>query len=470
MSGLFGTLGVAARSLEAQQAAIAVTGHNLANASNAAYARQRAIIATSSPTPSPIGLIGTGADVTGIQQIRSALLDGQIQSEASTIGYWDEQQQALQYAEASLGEQINTATSTSGTSTQTGIAQSLTDLFNSFQSLSTDPTSMAERQVLLAKAADLASRFNQTAQRFDALRTSLNSALQDDVTQANGLLSDIANLNDQIVTSEMRSSGTANDLHDLRQQKIEELSKLVKIDTATQANGSVNVSISGQLLVSDKHLLNTLQAYDAGGGQYLVRTTTGATALTLTNGSIQGIIGVRDGTLATVSTDLDALASQLIDRVNTVHSAGFSLTGSSHEDFFAGADAHTIAVNPTLLNDAALVQASGTNGVVGDNQVALALAQLANETQTGFNNQTFNQKYNQTVAGLGQAAASANGHVADEATVQSMLQQQRDSVSGVSLDEEMTNLTTYQRAFQASAHLITVVDSMLQTLIDMKQG
>jgi len=470
--GLFGTLGLAARSLQTQQLGLEVTGQNLANVNNPAYARQRLTITTSPTIPTPLGPQGTGAEGAAIQQIRSSLIDGQIQAETSVGSYWDTMQQDLQSVQANLGEQINTqatgADGTTSTSSQQGISQSLSDLFNAFQSLSTDPSSMAERQVLLQKAQTLASQFNQVSQQLGSLSGDLDQSLQDGVTSANQLLSDIAGLNSQITTTELSTNGTANDLRDLRQQKIEELSKLAKVDTVEQNDGTVDVSISGAQLVSGVNVLDSLETYTTSGGQLMVRTQTGGTALTLNSGSMQGTIDARDGALATLSNNLDTIASQIITSVNAIHYDGYGLTGTTHADFFTGSDAKTIAVNTSLTDDPRLIQASGTDGAVGDNQVALALAQLADQPIAALGNQTISQAYNQSVSTLGQSLASANTQVADQQVIQNMLQQQRDSISGVSMDEEMTNMLTFQRAYQASAELISTIDAMLNTLISMK--
>jgi len=468
MSGLFGTLGVMARSLQTQQQAIATTGHNISNANNPAYARQRVAIQASLPTPSPIGMMGTGVEATAVLQIRNYLVDGQVQAETSALGYWEAQQQALEYAQASLGQSLN-RTSAAGGADQPGLAAGLTELFNAFQSLSTNPTSTAERQVLLMKAANLATQFNQITQRLDGLWGTLNSTVSAGVTDANRLITDVAGLNEQIAALEMRTGGVANDLRDLRQQKVEELAKFTKIDTAQQPNGAVNVTIGGVLMVSDQHVLDTLDGYDAGGGQILLRAANAGTALPATSGSLAATIEVRDGTLATLSTQISELASRLITTVNQIHTTGFSLTGTTGAAFFTGTDSRTIGINSALLDDPARIQASGTSGAVGDNQVALALAQLAQQSHASLGNQTFSQRYHQSVATLGQALATANGRLADEQVVHDMLARQRASISGVSVEEEMTNLTTYQRAFEASARVMTVVDGLLETLINIKR-
>jgi flagellar hook-associated protein 1 FlgK len=469
-------LNLGAQSLQVQRQGVEVSGHNLANVNNPAYARQRLRIQTSLPIPTPFGPQGTGAQVTGIQQLRSAIVDGQIQAETSVRGFLDAKQAALQYGQAILGQTIDRqATGPEGSAAslgaggQHGIAESLGDLFNSFQSLSTNPTSLTERQATLTKAQDLATQLNQIEARLGNLNDSLDSSLQTDVSQANELLGQIADYNKQIFASENGAPGAANDLRDLRQQRLEELSKLVTVQSTEQPNGAIDVSISGTTVVSGLQVLDTLETYDAGGGQRLVRTAAGGTPLALTGGSLQGAIEARDGALKSLRDDVNGLASLVITEVNTIHRAGFSLNGSTGADFYTGTNAADIAVNGALLDDPTLLQASGTSGAVGDNQVALALAQLANRPNPSLNNRTFSQNYAQTVASLGESLASVTTEISDQTVVEKMLQRQRDSVSGVSLDEEMTDLIKFQKGFEASAHLITTIDEMLQTVLSMKR-
>lgn len=476
MLGLFGTLGLAQRSLSTQQQGVEVAGHNLANVNNPAYARQRVVIQTGVTVPGAIGPQGTGSDVVAIEQLRSALVDLQIQSEASVSGFLDAQQEALTYAQANLGQQIDRQTTSaggasalSGAGGQKGIAEGLTDFFNAFQSLSTNPTSLAERQVVLMKALSLTQRLNQTSQRFDTLRSSLNDSVQADVDSINSLLTEIAKLNDQIVNTEMGGRGMANDLRDYRQEKLEQLAELVKVETVNQSSGAVNVSIGGVLMVSEKQVLDQLETYDAGGGQILVRSQDTSVAITPTSGHLAGTIDARDGALASLQSDLDSLASLLISEVNAIHATGYDLSGNTGAAFLTGTDAGDITVNAALLNDPSLIQASGTLGAVGDNQVALALAQLTNKRHASLSNQSFDERYGQTVAELGQALASVNNQATDQEVVANALKKQRDSISGVSIDEEMMNLMKFQRAFEASARLISIVDSMLETTVNLKR-
>ena len=201
----------------------------------------------------------------------------------------------------------------------------------------------------------------------------------------------------------------------------------------------------------------------------MVRSAGAGAPLTLTGGSIAGTIDARDGALKSLHDGINNLAGQIISQVNTVYRAGYDLNGNTGADLFTGTNASDIGVNATLASDPSSLQASGVAGAAGNNDVVLALAKMANTAQAGLGNQTFAQSYNGTITGLGSALNSVNNQLDDQTAVESMMLNQRNSVSGVSIDEEMTNLVMFQRAFQASAHLVSVVDQMLGTVVSLGQ-
>jgi len=152
MLGLFNTLKLGARALQANQLGVEVTGQNLANSSNAAYSRQRVNLATSIPTPTTsLGMQGTGVQVNSIQQIRDAMLDGEVRDESSVGGYWNSQQSSLQNAQTELGQFLNLNATGSATDSQ-GLSDKLNNLFSSFQGVATNPTSIPQRQNLVSQA------------------------------------------------------------------------------------------------------------------------------------------------------------------------------------------------------------------------------------------------------------------------------------------------------------------------------
>jgi flagellar hook-associated protein 1 FlgK len=470
MLGLFNTLNLGARSMIAEELGVEVTGQNLANANNAAYTRQTVQLQTSTPTPSSLGLQGTGVEAASIQQVSNQLINGQIQSEASVGGYWNSQQTALENAQTQLDEFLNLSSSStsSSTTTSTDLSDQLNSLFNAFQSVATSPTDSTARQSLINTAQTLASSFNQASQNLSALNSQLNTSVGGDVTSANQLLSDIASLNGQIAKA-TASGGTANDLVDSREADLENLAKLVNTQTTANSDGTISVSIGGQELVSGSKLSDSLATYADADGNLLVQTAASATPLTLTGGSIQGTIDARDGALATLRGGLDTMASTLITQVNGIYQNGYDLNGNSGADFFTGSDAGDIGVNSALLTDPSQVQTADTNST-GDNTVALALAQLGSQSLTALNNQTFSGACSLDVENFGDALSNANDQVTNYNSVNTMLLNQRDSVSGVSLEEEMANLITYQKAYETSAQIISTVNQMLTTVVNLKSS
>ncbi len=471
MLGLFGTLDMGARSLSVQQQATEVAGQNLANASNPAYARQQLIIQSATPLQTPIGQEGTGIEAVAITEVRNAILDNQIQGEASVTGSLTAQQSALQQAEAYLAEQISAqspGSSTAGSAgSSNGLAASLSSLFASFQSLSTNPGSISQRQSVIAAAQQLAAQFNQVSSQLGQVQSGLNASIQADVTTANTDLNGIASLNQQIIQAQA-AGGTANDLVDQRQQLIEKLGATANLSLTNDTNGAVDVSIGGVTMVSGQNVVDGLQTVAAANGNLSIQDASSSSPLTLTSGSIEGEMTARDGALASLQGGLDTLAGQLITNVNQIYSAGYDLNGNTGQNFFAGSDAATIAVNSTVAGDPTQFQASATAGASGYNTIALSLAQLAGQNISGLNNQTFSQNYAQNVTNLGDAISSVNDQLNNSQAVSQMLIGQRASASGVNIDEEMTNLLQFQKAYQASAELISTVNQMLQTLVTMK--
>jgi len=465
MLGLFGALDLASRSLATQQAGTTVAGQNMANVNNPAYAREQTVIQTSDSIETSAGEEGTGADVVSITEARDSLLDNQIQSENSVTGSFTAQQTALQNAEAYLGEQLSsTSSSSSATSSSNGLAAMLSNLFNSFSSMTTDAGDSA---TVVQAAQAVTNQFNQVSANLSQVRSNLNTTIQNNVASCNQDLNQIATLNQQIVQAEA-GGGTANNLVDTREQTIENLAGLVNISTTAQSNGSVNISIGGVSMVAGSSAVDGLQTYDAGGGQLLIQDENSATPLSVTGGSIGGNITARDGALSTLQTSLDTLASQLVTQVNNIYSAGYDSSGGTGQLFFTGNSAANISVNSALVSDPSQFQASSTAGAGGDTKIALALANLSTQTIAALGNKSLSQSCSQTVSNLGNAIDAATNQLNTSQAISTSLTNQRSSESGVSIDQEMTDLMEYQKAYEASAQLVTTLDSMMETVIDMK--
>jgi flagellar hook-associated protein 1 FlgK len=466
MSGLFATLNASASALQAHALAVEITGKNLANANNAGYARQTVSYATGATVVTEQGAqsLGLSASVT---QIRDALLDRQVLRETSLSSSYATLQQALQRAQAGLGQTLSSAASTDGTSTvttDTGIGAALDDFFNSFSALAATPTDAGARQAVLASADTLASRLQQADATLAQGQADLGTAISSNVSDADSLLHTIADLNTQIVRIEANAPGSAVDLRDQRQDALEKLAAILPVTVTDTGGGALQVSASGgsgPVVLVDHGTVNGTVAFT--GTQ--VTAGSPATALTLTGGSIQGALAARDGALQTLRDQFDALASQLVSSVNAVYNS----SGSAGNFFAAGGTtAATIGVSTGLT--AANLRTGVAGGAAGDNSVALALGRLAT---TKFSvgggdaiDGTMGAFFSSSIAQFGQALASANASVSNQSAIETLVRGQRDSVSGVNLDEETANLLKYQRAFEASSRVLQTVDAMLDQVIN----
>ena len=475
MLGLFGTIDMAKRGMDASRQGIELVGHNLSNVSNPAYARQRLRLETSNTLQSPTGPTGTGAKVAGIEQLRSAILDTQITSERGIMGYLNEKQKTLQFGEIDLGQQIDRQASTPeaqtaalGVGGQFGLAEGLTDFFSAMQALSASPISTADRQVAALRGESLAEKFNSVMARMTKLQEDLNTSVSDQVTRASQLLRDLADLSVSVSASEQGGFGTANDLRDRRQDKVEQLATLFNITTSNSANGKFNLTLGGVSLIADNTLSDNLTTIEDADGNLQVQTE-GGVEFTLTSGSALGVIDARDGEIQTLMDGIDTLAATLVTKINELHTAGFALDGTtSGAEFFTGTDAASFAMNQAFLVDPNLIQASA-DGAPGNNEVAKAMAELGATKLDELGKLTFSENYNQAVATYGQSSANVGSQLLDQKAVITMLEQQRDSIGGVSIDEEVTNMLIFQRAFQASARMINTVDELIQTVLTLAQ-
>jgi flagellar hook-associated protein 1 FlgK len=469
MSGLFGSLNASVKALTAQSRALEITGKNLANVNNISYARQRVIFGDRGTIVTPDGAESLGIEALRVEQLRDSLLDGQVMREISLKTALEAEQGGYQRAQAGLGQNISSTTSTGATSTtgDNGIAAAIDDFFNAFGSLAASPTDVGERQSLLQKASILSDRFQLADQRLTQVQSDLGAQISTDVDDVNRLLATVADLNGQIGRIEVNASGSAVDLRDQRQARLEELAAKMSIEVADTGDGQVQVSArdaSGAIvLLVDRTAVLGSVAFT--GTQ--ITAGSSATAIALGGGSIKGSLHARDGAVHDLLNSLDQLARQLVTSVNQAYNP--NAASASTGNFFdpAGTTAATFSLAATVT--AANLKASD-GGPAGDNTVALAISRLAIQTfSTAAGDAidgTVGGCFSNVVSRLGQALASTNSSSADQANIERLVRGQRDATSGVSLDEEMADLTKYQRAYQASARVFSIVDQLLDLVVN----
>ncbi len=466
MSNLFSSINTTVKALAAHSRAIETTGKNLANVNNPAYARQRVIYGDRGTVVTQQGVESLGLEALGIEQMRDLLLDQQVVREISLKSSLEAEQSGYQRAQAGLGQSIDRAGAAgqASSASASGIAAAIDDFFNAFQSFAASPTDSGERGSLLQKAGILTDRFQLADTRLAQVQTDLDAEIGDDVAEINRLLDSIAELNTQIGRFELTSPGSAVDLRDQRQTRIELLATKLPIETRPGTGGQIQV-VAKDGAGADVVLinLNSVQGTVTFTGTQLTGGSP-ATALALTGGSVHGALQARDGAIQTLRNDIDNLAQQFVTSINAVYNP----TGSTGNFFVSsGTTAATISVN-SAITSTTLKASDG--GPAGDNTIALAVAQLATTafSTTGGDqiDGTFSSFFGQSVSRIGQALATTNARVEDQTNIEKLVRSQRDSVSGVSLDEEMADLMKYQRSFQASSRVFSVLDGLLANVVN----
>ncbi|HTZ44591.1 MAG TPA: flagellar hook-associated protein FlgK [Jatrophihabitans sp.] len=439
----FSGLTDALTAMNAARYGLDVTGQNISNANTPGYVRQRAELAEAGPVAGVPSLYATQhsdstATVSGTSRLNDPVIDMRARSEHSRNGYL----QASASTQSSVESLFNEPS-------DNGLAEQLNDFWNSWASVANNPGDSAARNVVLQKAAGVAGTLNETGAALNRLSQSLTDQANSTVTQINTATSELATLNSSIAVGTATGS-VNNNLLDQRDSLLKSLSDLAGAQSTINGDGTATVTIGGQTVVSSV----TSTAVSVNASNQIV---VGGTVAGPASGTLQGLVDGLSTTIPGYQAQLDAVASALASTTNSAQAGGYDLAGNPGTPLFSGSTAGTIAVaitNPSLL------AASGTPGGNLDGSVALANSHLGNST-TGAD-----ASYRLLIGTLATNSQRASQQATVQQSVTDSVDQLVDSSSGVSIDEETTNLLTYQRAYQASSRVLTTVDDTLDTLIN----
>jgi flagellar hook-associated protein 1 FlgK len=347
-----------------------------------------------------------------------------------------------------------------GTSTTSGLSSDLDAFFNSWSTLAASPTSKAAAAAVVSAGQTLADSFQQLSQSISGAETSTNQTISSDVTQVNQLASQIAALNGDIAKAG-GSQSNVNDLVDQRDELVDKLSSLANVNVVGNETNSTIISIGGHVLVQGTQA-NTISVSQANG-QTSLTWGDDDSAVNISSGELGGLMTAVNTTLAGYSSTLNSIASEVVNQVNAIHSTGTDLNGDQAGDFFvAGTDASNIAVNSSLVADPGKVAVSDTTG---DNSIANSLADLSSQSQSALNNQTYGSSYATLVSQIGDDVQSSETDATDVNDAITQLTSQQSSISGVSIDQEMTNMTQYEQSYEAAGRVFTIMNSMLSDVV-----
>ncbi|MBS3872609.1 MAG: flagellar hook-associated protein FlgK [Firmicutes bacterium] len=468
MASTFFGFSIARRGMSAHQAALSVTAHNIANASTAGFSRQQAVFHATTPSGAATGnraagagQVGTGVHIAEIRRVRDGFLDFQLRQQLSKQTAWQERHEALSTVEMILMEP-----------SETGLSNVFDRFWGAWQELAKNPTSGAVRAAVVETASTLASSLNSLAAQSEVLLSDLNVKAEIAVVDINSLSSQLAVLNEQIVTN-LGAGLNPNDLLDRRDILLDELSKIVDFRALEQPNGAINVAVGGRHLVQESRAIALTSGLVNGE---MVATWPDGQRLAFSDGKLAGIAAARTFIATDFLGRLNTLASELHESVNRAHANGRSLDSANPllgANFFelpataTGQEARHIRVDRDIVANHNLLRAAGPAPAgLSDGSNALAIARLRNALMPS-GTASLEGYFAGIVTDLGVETQQAERIMLNQESLMSQLQNRREEAAGVSIDEELAYMVQFQHGYQASARLLATLDEILQTIINL---
>ena len=454
MPGLFQTLEIGRRALLTQQAVLQTIGHNIANVDTPGYSRQRVRITPTFPETNALGQFGTGVSVADVRHVRDLFLGRQFREANKELGSWTAKERTLRQIESFFNEP--------GDNT---LGNAMNRFFDAWSDLSTNPDA-TNRRALINRADELVNYFHQLARQLDDLYDAVDRDLAVVTEDINRYTAEIARLNEQIASQEL-AGDSANDLRDKRDLLIDQLSELIDVRTIDQPNGTATVLMGAMMLVdgNDAFPVEAEVTLEDGKTQRVLKWEGTDIALDNTNGRLAGLLEARDRIIPSYRQQLDELARTIVEQVNELHRAGYGLDNTTGVDFFdpSATDAATIRINTEVRDDINKIAAAAQADGYGQN--ALAIAELRNLRVMSGGTMSVHEFYTSLVGGIGIETQEAQSFTDNFELLRQQVENSRQSVQGVSLDEEMANMVKAQQAYNAAARVITSMDQALDTLI-----
>jgi len=446
MAGSFGGINTLSQALRAFQRGLDVTGHNISNANTIGYSRQLVNYAANPAdlyySPNGAFQVGTGVSIQDVARVRDFLTDRSMWNANGDMGRFHALATSLSAIEGAFPEPGDA-----------GISAALNKFFDAWSGLASNPNDPAAKLAVQQAGQALTGRVRQTFEEISTQASNLASSVNGAYDRIDQLTAKIADLNDEIV-AKIATGASPNDLLDQRDLAVEELSGLIDVQAHVYQDGSMAI-YSGQL-----SLVNGTASFDIP--RNLDQNAIGG-------GELAGLLQAASKAQAYLS-ELDDFANNLKAEINSLHATGVGAGGVTGILFFADADPQTGAADFRLSTDVetdpTLIM-SGSSGAAGDGSLALALSRMRESAITGLGGKTFKDYYGGIVSTVGSDAAYYAGQIDTQAAIISSIESRRQAISGVNLDDEMTNMLRYQRSYQAAAKALQVMDEVTANIIDL---
>lgn len=460
-------LNIAKGAMFVHQTSIQISSNNIANANTEGYCRLDPDLREAPLVPTDYGLLGNGVEIAGFVRYFDRFLEASIASRNTDL---DQQKTEVTYFER-IESILNEDSSR--------LAANITEFFNSWQELSADPTNLARRSSLATQGENLARTIKNLYGELTGLQRELDLQVREGVDEINGLTASIADLNQKIIALGSSSTTEASDYLNQRAKLLKELSGKMKVISFEDEAGSLTVMTeNGRSLVDRNHSWQLKTELDSSTGFNNVVWDDGKGNLTnlttaISSGELKALIDMRDKYLgAGFVTDLNNLAQTIVTEVNSRHREGYGLNGTNDIPFFVESTsanyASSMALSVEVSTDVRYIAAASSSDDMSGNDNALNIASLIDKDLTIGGEATRITTYVSTMMSeIGDLTKNAQTMTDHQESAMKIMEQQRESLSGVSIDEELTKLMKYQYAYQAAARLITIADEMFQNLLEV---
>lgn len=465
---------VGRRSMMNSQTSLATTAHNIANKSTEGYSRQRVDMVTNEPIGQGKLRIGMGARAGMVTRTNNEFLEKQLEREGGQLGFLDARADMLGRVEQVYNEQVNK-----------GLNHSLGNFFNSFRELSNNPESLATRTQVKETALGVANDFKKVNDQLGAIQSDADFRITTKVEEINQLTREIATLNEKVQLVEV-TGVPANDERDRRDVLLKQLGEKVNIRYAEGKDGQLTITAGNTAVLVSGYSQRDLIVQPTpehgskreGNLDIFYKSTDNSTPVRmtdqLTGGEIGALIEVRDKIIGGLREGMDAVAYTLATEVNLAHAQGYDRAGRTGNLLFAQPSgvrdaSQFLTVSDEVMNDVGRIAAAAQPGAPGDNRIANILSGLEYKQVMDDGTSTFNDFYASLVGKVGIEAQRANSAQQAQHDIVGQLKNIRESISGVSLDEETAKMIEFQKAYDASARLIRTADEMLETVLNLKR-
>lgn len=456
------------------QTALQTTSHNIANANTEGYTRQRIEQQSAEPIGSGKLRIGQGSKTVGVTRVVNSYLNKQIQDETTKLGTSSGRQGSLDRVEQVYNESINK-----------GLNRFLANFFNAFKEFANNPESQATRALVKESAKILTEDFHRIHNQLDSIQKDVDAQIRAQVSQINGYSKEIATLNEKIQMVEV-SGAPANDERDRRDLLLKKLGELVNIRYAEGDNGKIAITAGNNALLVSGYEFNELIAKSTpadgikreGNIDVFFRSGPKGSEFLVTNqlkgGHIGGALDARDSIINDLHSKLDHIAFSVTDEINALHRQGYDRYDQTGRNFFEPVQdefnaALNIKLNEEIEEDSGYIAGAFQPGSPGDNRIANAIAAV--QTKAIFQNGTssVDDYFNGIVGEFAVLTRKNTMALEHQKNIVEQLKNVREGISGVSLDEETTDMVKFQKAYDASARLIKVADEMFDTVLNLKR-